>query len=517
MLELDSKKKELVRLFLDRDVLISSDFIDKINDENVDKIFDFVSKNLSNSSAVVVTEFVSRLESTNSFDFANLDKNQVLFEKEKTSFEQTVEQKPIEVIGDSCVKIICSYDDCAKKRTVEDFVGYFNARFSSLEKILRQRQELQGVTSISRILAKKDRDNVCFIGMVVSKDKTKNEHYILTLEDKTGRIKILVSKNKPDVYELVSDVVLDEVIGVVGVTGKDIVFVSNILFPEIPLTRSLKKAPDEAYAVFVGDFHFGSKSFMQDSFERFLSWINGDVGNDIQKELASKICYLFVVGDLVEGVGIYPNQDRDLAVKDINAQYDLFSDFVKKIPQRIKIIVCPGNHDAMRLSEPQPAVYKDFVQSIYSLPNIVFVSSPSFLNIHYSADFEGFDVLMYHGFSFPFYADHVESIRSNGGQKRADLIMQFLLQRRHLAPSHTSTLYIPDPAKDHLVISQVPDFFVTGHIHRVTVNNYKNITLLNCSSWLSETDYQQKVGLVPEPARAIIVNLQTRDAKVLRF
>lgn len=521
MQELVSKKKELIKLFLDKGVLISSDFIDKINDDNVDKIFDIVSKKLSESDAVVVNEFINKLENhdLNNLDVEALERSQVLFEKKKTDvvFDDFEKKEVKEEEDSNNVKVLFSYDETAKKRTVTDFVSYFNSRFNALEKILRQRQELQGLASISRVAAKKDRDNVCFIGMVNEKIRTKNDHIMLTLEDKTGKVRVLVSKNKPEIYNLASDIVLDEVIGVVGVTGKDIVFASNVLLPEVPLTRSLKKSPDEIYSVFMGDFHFGSKSFMQDSFDRFLNWINGKVGSEAQRSIASKICYIFIVGDLVEGVGIYPSQEDDLAIKDINKQYELFSDFIKKIPSRIKIIICPGNHDAMRISEPQPPLYKDFAHAIYDLPNITLISSPGLVNIHSSSDFSGFDLLLYHGFSFPFYADNVESIRVKGGQKRADLIMRFLMQRRHLAPSHTSTLYIPDPVKDHLVVNQIPDFFVTGHIHRVTVDTYKNITLLNCSSWLEETAYQQKVGLVPEPARVILVNMQTRDAKILRF
>jgi len=31
------------------------------------------------------------------------------------------------------------------------------------------------------------------------------------------------------------------------------------------------------------------------------------------------------------------------------------------------------------------------------------------------------------------------------------------------------------------------------------------------------TDFQEKVGLIPEPGRAIAVNLKTRETKVMRF
>ena len=95
--------------------------------------------------------------------------------------------------------------------------------------------------------------------------------------------------------------------------------------------------------------------------------------------------------------------------------------------------------------------------------------------------------------------------------------MKFLLQRRHLAPTHTSTLYIPDTAKDPLVIEKIPDFFVSGHIHKATTANYRNITLISGSCWQSKTSFQEKVGHNPEPSRIPIANLKTRKMKILKF
>ena len=151
------------------------------------------------------------------------------------------------------------------------------------------------------------------------------------------------------------------------------------------------------------------------------------------------------------------------------------------------------------------------------MPNVFIVSSPAMVNIGAKDSFPGFDVLLYHGTSFQYYADKVKSISSAGGQKRADLIMKFLLQRRHLAPSHTSTQYMPEVEDDPLVIDKVPDFFVTGHIHRATIASYRNVALLNCSCWIAMTEYQEKVGLIPEPSRIIIANLQTRENRIMRF
>lgn len=414
-------------------------------------------------------------------------------------------------------KVVFSYDKEPGKISVQDFVSYFNRRFESISSFLKQRQELQKITSISRIKSKKERDSVAFIGMVYSKSVTKNNNILLTMEDISGKINVLVSDKKKELFDFAKDLVLDEVIGIEGMAGGNFILANQIFLPDIPLIKELKKSPEDECIAFIGDPHFGSKHFLEEEFNEFIDWLNQRKGSTEQKEMASKVKYLVVIGDLVEGLGIYPGQEEDLEIKDIKQQYDLFTEFLKRIPPYITIVLCPGNHDAGRVSEPQPPLFHDYTKSLQSLPNVVLLSNPSIINLGAADGFSGFDLLLYHGYSLIYYADNVPSIRARGGQKKSELIMKFLLQRRHLAPTHTSNQYIPDRDQDPLVIDKIPDFFVTGHIHRVSVNNYKNITLLNCSCWTNITDDQEKRGLQPQPGRVLVVNLKSRDVKIINF
>jgi DNA polymerase II small subunit len=485
-------KKKVVQLFIKNDVLLSPDFLQELSDtQDLNEIM------------------VKTLEKVNSENLP-IDK-----EKLKGIFFSSEEIKTDPNLK-ATVKIKFDYTKESKKRCVQDFVAHFNKRYKALRSILMQRQELQDAVSIRRLSEKQEREKVCTIGMISEIHETTNKHLMLTIEDPTGFIKVLINKDS-DLVPLGKELVPDEVIGVVGQSGNKIVFANSIAFPDVPITKELKKAPEEVYSCFIGDLHFGSKEFLTEEFEKLLSFLRCELGNETQKAIASKIRYVFLSGDLVDGVGIYPKQENDLVITDIYEQYKIVADYLKKIPNYIKIIICPGNHDAMRIAEPQPKLYKDFAAPIYELENVILVSNPATVNIHSSDQFPGFDVMLYHGFSLIYYADKVAPIRELGGQKRVDLIMKLYLQKRHLAPTHTSTLYLPDADKDYLVIESVPDFLVTGHIHRVTATNYRNVTMLNCSGWLKETDYQVKVGLIPEPARAILVNLKTRKAKIMNF
>lgn len=438
---------------------------------------------------------------------------------EETAFEKKIISEGIEGCEktSSRVKILFSYNKEPGKITVNDFVAYFNKRYEALSSLLRQRQELQKATSIGRIKNKGGRESAVAIGLVFDKAVTKNNNVIITLEDPSGKINVLVSNKKKELFEFTKEIVLDELIGVEGYLAGDFVIANQIFIPDIPLIKELKKGPAEEYLALIGDPHFGSKAFLKKEFDDFIEWINQNKGSKEQREMASKIKYMIIIGDLVEGVGIYPGQEGDLEIKDIKEQYNIFAGLLKKIPSHISIIACPGNHDVGRLSEPQPPILHKYAEGLRKLPNVLLVSNPALINLAATADFSGFDILLYHGYSLPYYADHVDTIRQKGGQKRPDLLMKLLLQMRHLAPTHTSNLYAPDSSVDPLVIDKIPDFFITGHIHRVSVSNYKNITLINSSCWTGMTEDMEKRGLQNQPARVPIINLQTREVKVINF
>lgn len=415
------------------------------------------------------------------------------------------------------VIITSSFESKEVHKKVGDFVSYFNVRYKTIERILHNRQELQNVTSIRRLAQKEEKEHVSVIGIVKEIEETKNENLIITLEDQTGEIKIFVGKAKKELYESGKSVVLDETIGVVGVTGKGIIFADRIIWPDIPIYNELKKSPEEEYALFLSDIHVGSKQFLGKSLEKFLKWINGELGDEKQRQLVKKVKYIFIVGDVVDGIGIYPGQENDLEITDIYEQYKACARLLAQIPQRIKIIITPGNHDAMRLAEPQLPLYEDIAKPLYEIPNVLMVSNPAMVTIAKTETFPGIQVLLYHGYSFDHYIANVEEIRNNGGYDRADLVMKFLLKRRHLAPTHASCLYIPFGDNDPMIISKIPDIFATGHLHKTSVSNYRNITLICGSCWQGKTAFQEKMGHNPEPGRVPAVNLQTREVKILRF
>ena len=247
---------------------------------------------------------------------------------------------------------------------------------------------------------------------------------------------------------------------------------------------------------------------------KFIDYLNGKLPNTPEVE---KIKYLFLVGDIIAGVGTYPTQERDLYVKDIEEQFIGLSELLSKIRKDIHIIISPGNHDGVRLMEPQPLLNEKYAWSIYDLKNAILTSNPAYVNIGATNDFSGFDVLTYHGMSFHYYANTVPKlIKDSALKKSPNKIMNFLLKNRHLSPSHASIQYFPSE-EDTSIIKKIPDIFVSGHTHKSAVSYYNNILVISTSAWESKTPYQEKMGNEPDFCKVPIFNTKTRAIKILDF
>ncbi|MDP2673025.1 MAG: metallophosphoesterase [Nanoarchaeota archaeon] len=398
------------------------------------------------------------------------------------------------------------------KLEVKNFVNHFRARFNDLREILQGRFELDNLLSIDKISG--SRRGISIIGMVYNKSVTKNKNIILDIEDLTGRIKILVSKSKEDLYKIAEEICLDSVLGFRCSGDDKILFANGIFFPDSKIPER-KKSPIEEYALFIGDLHFGSKLFLKEGFFKFFNYLNGSL-EGYDKDEIKKIKYLFIVGDLVAGIGVYPEQDKELEIVDLEEQFIRLARFLEKIPEHIKIIISPGNHDGVRLMEPQPVFDIKYAWSLHQLKNVIITENPCLLNIGAHEDFAGFDVLTYHGFSYPYYAGNIPELIKKKAMNSPEEIMKYLLKHRHLAPTHGSTQYYPHK-EDQLIIKNVPDIFVSGHTHKCGVSYYNNILIISTSCWEAMTPYQEKFGNEPDHCKVPMLNLKTRSVKILDF
>lgn len=419
-------------------------------------------------------------------------------------------KKVVSLKGEGKVKVLSSFSSPGKKVEVKDFVTHFRNRYEDLKEILNEKKELENLVSINKLSNEKQKFSI--IGLVYDKKVTKNNNIILEVEDLTGKIKVLISSSKEELVKEAEDIALDSVIGFKGMGNSEILFANEIVFPEVYVPER-KKSDSEEIALFIGDVHYGSKNFLEKDFLKFIDYLNGKFPNTPEVE---RIKYLFIVGDLITGIGNYPNQEPDLLISDLEQQFENMAGFLSKIRKDIKIILSPGNHDCVRLMEPQPLLDEKYAWPLYELENLIITENPCSLNIGETSDFEGFEVLTYHGFSFPFYANNVPKLMLEKTMNQPEKIMKYLLKMRHLAPTHASTQYSP-LEKDGLLIRKSPDIFVSGHTHKSGVTYFNNVLVISVSSWEGKTAYQEKFGNEPDHCKVVSFNLKTRAVKVLDF
>ena len=469
-------------------------------------------RELLNRNILVTPKILQELENSEDKEFF-LESLQ----KEKPQPEKKTEIKPLEnQPTEDNVKILFNYKLKPQKREIKDSVQYFKKRYNYFKTLLMKKQELQQYRTLSINKINQATETIAIIGMIEDKKETKNNNILLSVEDLTGNINCIINKNNAETFKDSKELLLDEVVVLIGTYHNGFFFTEKILFPEIP-NLPQKKAPTEKYVAFLSDIHVGSKQFLKEEFETFLKWIRGESGSKEQREIAKKTKYLIISGDIVDGIGIYIDQRDQLEIRSLRKQYEAFAEYLEQIPSNIKIILSPGNHDGVQVFEPQEALGENFSESLKKFPNVINVSNPALVNIDSSKNFDGFNILVYHGYSFDECINQIDSVRLNGAYDSPDLIMKALLRKRHIGPQHGSALAIHTSTEDNLIIDPIPDIFLTGHVHRTKVSSYKNVLLVNASCWQSLTPFQEKMGHIPNPAQVPILNLKTRKIKILKF
>jgi DNA polymerase II small subunit len=169
------------------------------------------------------------------------------------------------------------------------------------------------------------------------------------------------------------------------------------------------------------------------------------------------------------------------------------------------MIILPGNHDAVRPAEPQPAFTKEITRLFPK--NVTFVGNPAYFTIH------GIKVLAYHGRSM----DDLIPTLGLSYHKPIEAMSE-MLKRRHLAPIYGDKTPLAPEHSDYMVIDETPDIFAVGHVHTFGVQRYRNVLMINSSTWQSQTPFQKMMNIQPDPCKVTVVDLQAiMRPKVIDF
>jgi DNA polymerase II small subunit len=428
-----------------------------------------------------------------------IDEN--LFSIKKDSFDKYKEKM------DENLKII--YDSNDKINSGEGIEGYtslFRSRYEKSLKILSLRQDSKKVKKIelvkqlfnqskinSNSMSKEDSANSLFIaGLVMNKD-VKNNNYDLTIDDQSGLL--TATTYNEDIKKQISMLTVDQMVMIEfeNNSKRRKNTIKNLFSLDIP-DRIPNRSKSEIFSILISDLHIGSKFFMEKEFQNFLEWLNG---NEYNKDIISKTKYICICGDLIDGIGIFPNQDKELLEKDSYSQMEHAIKILSQIPKHMKVFLIPGNHDLGRRALPQPAIPQKYAEKLYSLDNITMLGNPCMINM------EGIKILMFHGQSLD---DIIASIPGLSYSKPAEA-MKILLKSRHLSPIYGQRTPIAPEKEDMMIIEDVPDVLHSGHVHVIDVDSYKGTLLVNSGAWQSQTPFQQTMGITPTPGIAIAINL----------
>lgn len=462
--------------------------------------------------------------------------------------EPLSDSEPVTIASDWQFRIEKSPDDesVGSEGTIDDFLNMFRDRFERIKKIYMARIDTQNAVSPSVAKLRKSPTkragpmngdgarrrrppSQMVLGIIRDKNISRAQNVIIDLEEyqkgagltddrsssKGGNesiICVIPSKlsglKGQHLSEKANSLLLDEIVCISGYVDNDgRMIADDVLFPDIPTARQMGRAKRDIYAAFISDLHCGSQEFLEDEFDQFIAWLNGKDVDDTDKAMAENTKYLFIAGDLVDGISVYPGQRYHLEVSSLYDQYALIASKLQKLPKRVKVICIPGNHDAARQALPKPPILKDFAKPLYELDNLIMLGDPSQVIV------EGVNVLITHGDSL----DDLVTMLPGASYTKPAMPMKELLKKRHLAPIYGGKTELAPLSRDWMVIDTPPDVVHFGHAHHNAVDNYRGVQIINSGTFQSQTDFMRKQGIVPTPGIVTFLNLRTGTPELKFF
>jgi DNA polymerase II small subunit/DNA polymerase delta subunit B len=267
-------KKEIIKIFLENDLQLDNDSLNYFFSKQ-DKIEPFLKavKNLKEKPLVITKEFVEKF-----------------FKSPK-------------------VEILKKFSQPEGAFSTENIMKFFQERYEFIRKILEKRIDLVNTISINRI-SKKSR-KFSLIGMISEKNE---EEKSVEVEDLTGTTTIFLDEKFFNILPL------DAVVGFVCEKKDDKIRAEDVILPDIPLRKEVNKTSNEAYCLFVSDFHLDQKNY--EFLQKFLDKIKklnypnlsifflGDISpkkEDYEKIIESipeEISYIFLAGELERNINM---------------------------------------------------------------------------------------------------------------------------------------------------------------------------------------------------------------------
>ncbi len=427
---------------------------------------------------------------------------QVIEKKEEVMQPMFEETQPIYHPKTSIENLIG--EDQRIEGVIEEFRTYFLNRYYAIRGILGRRRI--NFIPVSEAASVKESEEF-FISVMVQNKHERTNSIVLEVDDPSGNMEVIIPKKNQRLYEEATHLVNDVVVGLKVKKTGGFYILSEIIYPDLEekMLKNLPPLPD-LYVCLISDIHVGSKHFREDLFQKFLDWINR--GRD---GVVKYISHLVIAGDLVEGVGVYPGQENDLMINNVEDQLRKAAELLADVPENIEIVFSPGNHEPVRKALPQPPLQKRYREIINAKHPTHFVSNPAILSI------EGRRILIYHGQGLDELIQSMPNVSYSNLSEKAGMIISSLLRFRHLAPVYGENTQLLPMSEDRLVVTEAPHVLQTGHIH-VTVNtSYHGVLLVNAGAWQDQTEFQRSLGMEPMVGYAALFNLARLEVRLKYF
>lgn len=413
------------------------------------------------------------------------------------------------------------FDPTGRTASAEGADGYaalFASRFRKMRALFAGRPEAKSIKPISEVVpvggggaarpelkafgqpqGPREGGGEAHVCGLVSERALDGDSVRVVIEDMTGQMEVAAFDE--GVKEAAAALLLDQFVVVRVSRGRGRTHVAReIILPDIP-DREQARSETDAHAAFISDLHVGSKLFMEEEFREFAAWLGSS------DPVAKKVRFLMIGGDVVDGVGIYPNQEKELAQETLEEQVAELDRMLALVPEHVEVFVITGNHDPGRRALPQPAIPEKYQGPLAARRNVHMLGNPAMVSLN------GVKVLMFHGQSI----DDIVKTMPGVSYQQPTKIMRYLLMARHVSPTYGAMTPVAPESEDMLVMEDVPDVFQTGHVHCMGVEHYKNVVMINAGTWQSQTAFQAGVGMEPTPGIAVVLNLRTLQAGQVHF
>jgi DNA polymerase II small subunit len=467
-------KEKLIEIFKNKKILITSDAIDYIynflNQEK--KTIDFLNniiEELAEKKEIITKEIAEKIiKNRSSLKFKNEVKTTLVAEK---------------------------YEEI--EPSTSGYLGIIQDRLLKTRKLIEKIHNKRPTVDLAHIEKCSENQSVSVLGMVFSIEEGRFDSLIVEIEDLFGSVRVIIPNSKLKGIDKIEE---DDIILVEGKVRKGkagiYILAENIIYPELEFTAKSEEGEDILIAT-TSDIRYGNENFSEEKFMKFIDFLNGHFED--HKEIAKKIKYLIICGDLIEGVSFESKYSG--LVDEIEEEYTAIAKILDKIRKDIEIIIIPGERDVIIPSIPLSELSKEIAQPLYEIKNIKILTDPNLIHLGNRK------ILLTHGFYFENIARKY-MLQTFNGERTIELTIKHIFKRRNLVPNLRINGLLPI-GYDPFIITEKPDLFIFGHFDIPTSFIYKQCLVVSNSSWVK---YNKEEDIV-----VYLINMKDLKVSTLHF